>query len=74
MCKATYKMHSRKKQPFEASDKRNVAIERFDTFRKYWGSVLLVEDKEISTSFTSAEDSMYAEYRDELDDFVTIKN
>ena len=60
----------------ETSDKQNATMEgiRIDAFRKYWSSLLLAEDKEASSSFTSAEDSMYAEYRDELDDFVTMEN
>ena len=42
------------------------------SFRKYWSSFLLAED--VNTTFTSSEDAMYAEYRDELDDFVTIED
>lgn len=49
-------------------------MEGLDSFRKYWGSFLLPEKKEAKTSFTSSEDAMYAEYRDELDEFVTIEN
>ena len=64
----------RRKRHVETSDKQNVVLEGIDTFRKYWGSLLFVEDKEATTSFTSAEDSMYAKYRDELDDFVTMEN
>ena len=40
--------------------------------RKYWGSFLVAEN--INTTFQSSEDAMYTEYRDELDDFVTIKD
>ena len=49
-------------------------MENLNAFRKYWSSILLVEEKEASTSFKTTEDAMYAEYRDELDDFVTIEN
>ena len=42
------------------------------SFRKYCGSFLLAEN--VNTTFTSSEDSMYTEYRDELDDFVTIND
>jgi len=66
-----YNCTSRRKQQFEASDRRNVARERLGTFRKYWDSVLLVEDKETTTSFTSADDSQYTEYQDDL---VTYEN
>ena len=64
----------RRKQLFKTSKKVNIAMEHLDSFRKYWGSVFLAEKKELNTSFTSSEDAQYAEYRDELDDFVTIEN
>ena len=49
-------------------------MEGLDSFRKYWGSVLSADKKELVTSFASSEDAIYSEYRDELDDFVTIEN
>ena len=64
----------RRKQLFKRSKKVNIAMEGLDSFRKYWGSVLSADKKELVTSFASSEDVMYAEYRDELDDFVTIEN
>ena len=57
----------------KTSDKANVAMEGLSSsFRKYWSSFLLAEN--VNTTFTSSEDAMYAEYRDELDDFVTIED
>ena len=64
----------RRKRHVETSDKESVAMEGLGTFMKYWGSLLLAEDKEATTSFMRTEDAMYAEYRDELDDFVTMEN
>ena len=45
-------------------------------FMKLWSSVVSC-DKELNAAYTSGatkEDAMYEEYRDELDDFVTIED
>ena len=46
-----------------------------DFLMKLWYSVVY-SDEELSTTYTSTatgEDAKYEEYRDELDDFVTIE-
>jgi len=48
-----------------------------DSLVKQWSSFFVPNDKEATASFMSTatgEDAMYEEYRDELDDFVTVKN
>ena len=40
-----------------------------------WTSVFAsYNSKELTTSLPPSEDAMYEEYRDELDDFVTVKD
>lgn len=53
------------------SHKANISMKSLDSVRKYWGTVLLAEKKEVNTSFMSSEDALYAEYREEL---VTVEN
>ena len=40
---------------------------------KLWSSVVSY-DIDLNTSTVTTEDAMYEEYRDELDDFVTIED
>ena len=68
-----------KRKHLSISDERNFAIKNLEllskSFSKYWDSVLVIHNKEVTTSFQQpTEDAMYTEYRDELDDYVVIDN
>ena len=41
---------------------------------KLWNSVFISSNKELNTTQRLTADAVYEEYRDELDDFVTIEN
>ena len=49
----------------------------FDSCIKLWNSAVVSHKEELVTIYTSTttnEDAIYEEYRDELDDFVTVKD
>ena len=41
---------------------------------RHLNSVFVSNDKETDTTLVATEDAMYEEFRDELDDFVTVKD
>ena len=48
-----------------------------DSLVKRWNSIFVSYNEELTTIFASSETNEYAiytEYRDELDDFVTVKD
>ena len=61
----------RRKRLVKMSEKANISMKSLDSVRKYWGTILLAEKKEVNTSFMSSEDAIYSEYREEL---VTVEN
>ena len=44
-----------------------------ELFKKLWSSIVSC-DKDLNATGATTEDAMYEEYRDELDDFVTIED